>query len=109
MPRHRSPEPAHKRSEPDTEDTPRLSASRRQVIIGAATAGLTVAAAAGAVEALAGSALAAEPSGSSGRSKEPVVAHVRDVASGHIDIFVGDRQVTIRDRAMAARLAGAAH
>ena len=38
----------------------------------------------------------------------PVVAHVRDVASGDIDIFVGTRQVRLKDPQLAARLAQAA-
>jgi len=36
---------------------------------------------------------------------EPVVAHVRDARTGEIDVFVGERKVRIRDRAVAARLA----
>ena len=39
---------------------------------------------------------------------EPVVAHVRDVASGDIDIFVGTRLVRLNDPQLAARLAQAA-
>jgi len=37
-----------------------------------------------------------------------VVAHVRDVASGDIDLFVGTRLVRIKDPQLAARLAQAA-
>jgi hypothetical protein len=108
MPRHRTHEPAHKLTDPDAEASPGMTATRRQVIVGAAAASVTVAAVGAGVAGttLAGTALAAESSRSS--SKEPVVAHVRDVASGQIDVFVGDRQVTIRDRAVAARLANVA-
>jgi hypothetical protein len=110
MPRQSAPEPAHKRTPRSDSDSPPThrgpSATRRQVIVGAAAAGVTVAAAGAAVEAFAGAALAAGPSGHG--SVDQVVAHVRDVRSGQIDVFVGDRQVTIRDRGVANRLARAA-
>jgi hypothetical protein len=35
---------------------------------------------------------------------EPLVAHVRNAGTGEIALFVGDREVTIRDRHVAARL-----
>ena len=38
---------------------------------------------------------------------EPLVAHVRDVATGEIDLFVGTEQITYRDPQLAARLAKA--
>lgn len=38
------------------------------------------------------------------RRKGPIVAHVRDVRRGEIEVFVGSRKVTLRDRATAARL-----
>jgi hypothetical protein len=34
----------------------------------------------------------------------PLVAHVRNVATGEIDLFVGERRVTVKDRATASRL-----
>jgi hypothetical protein len=34
----------------------------------------------------------------------PIVAHVRDVRRGEIDVFVGTRKVTLHDPATAARL-----
>ncbi len=38
----------------------------------------------------------------------PVVAHVRDAATGHIDLFRGTGQVQVRDPDLAARLVQAA-
>jgi len=40
--------------------------------------------------------------------REPLVAHVRNVASGEIAVMVGEREVIIQDRELAARLARAA-
>jgi hypothetical protein len=42
------------------------------------------------------------------RRDEPVVAHLKDAASGEISLYVGTRHITVRDRALAARLARAA-
>ena len=39
---------------------------------------------------------------------EPLVAHVRDLATGEIGIFNGTRQVVVNDPQLAARLARAA-
>jgi hypothetical protein len=39
---------------------------------------------------------------------EPLIAHVRDLASGEISLLVGTQQVIHRDRALAARLYAAA-
>ena len=36
-----------------------------------------------------------------------VVAHVVDASTGDIDVYVGESQVRIRDRAVAARLSSA--
>jgi len=38
------------------------------------------------------------------RAAEPIVVHVRDAASGEIDVFRGTSQVRLRDRELAARL-----
>jgi len=35
---------------------------------------------------------------------EQIVVHVRDAASGEIDVFRGTSQVRLRDRELAARL-----
>ena len=44
-----------------------------------------------------------------GHPDEPVVVHVRDVRSGDIEFFAGTSHVRLRDHALAARLARAAH
>ncbi len=38
----------------------------------------------------------------------PVVAYVRDPRSGEISVMSGDREVTVRDRKLAAQIARAA-
>ncbi len=78
--------------------------SRRQVMAGAGV-GLGLVAT-GALAGAAGSALASGDSAvdEAHGSGEPVVAHVRDVSTGDIDVYFGDRQVRIRDRVVAARL-----
>jgi hypothetical protein len=35
---------------------------------------------------------------------DPVVAHVRNAATGEISLYVGDREVTVRDRRLASQL-----
>ncbi len=75
---------------------------------GAAAAGVTAATAGVVADILfAGPASAASTSHSSNDGGD-VVAHVRDVRAGHIDLYVGTRQVSVRDRALASRLARAA-
>jgi hypothetical protein len=39
---------------------------------------------------------------------ESLVVHVRDVQTGELNFYVGEREVTVYDRALAARLANAA-
>ena len=39
-----------------------------------------------------------------GNLAEPLVAHVRDLKSGEIDVFVGTKHVTTRDPHLAARI-----
>jgi hypothetical protein len=39
---------------------------------------------------------------------EPVVAYVKDPSSGEISVMSGDREVLVRDRKLAARIARAA-
>lgn len=65
-------------------------------------AGLSLPAARPAPPATAGAHDEARPTGP--REAGPVVAHVRDLDRGEIDVFVGSRKVTVRDRAVAARL-----
>jgi nitrous oxide reductase len=95
---------------PDLDDgIPRLS--RRTVLRGAAGAG----AAGLAASALASVALPAAaatkaqirttrgPAGD-GAADEAIVVHVRDAASGEIDVFRGTTQIRLHDRDLAARL-----
>lgn len=80
--------------------------------LGVAAAGLLAAAPAGAVTALIGGAAEApaveddadDLSGLSSGVEGPVVAHIRDLSSGEISVFTGEREVVIRDAAVAARL-----
>lgn len=86
---------------------PDLSPTRRQVIAGAAVTGVAVAAGG----ALAAPAMAAAPTDGAApdnASEEPLVAHVRDPRTGEIDLYVGERHVSLRDRDLAARLVAAA-
>lgn len=60
-------------------------------------------------EAGAGAASASVPELPEGAAlSEPIVAHVRDLASGDINLFVGTREVSVRDPGLAARLFHAA-
>jgi len=99
-------QPEHvRRGSADANPSTGAGPSRRTVIAGGA-AGLTLVAS-GALLAT-GVEAAAAATGAVSRSRltgEPVVAHVRDARTGEIDVFVGERKVRIRDRAVAARLA----
>jgi len=53
----------------------------------------------------AGAAPVRAPSGASG----PLVAYVSDMQSGEVTLMVGEREVVVHDRDLAARLARAAH
>jgi hypothetical protein len=85
--------------------------SRRALLQGAAAAG----AAGLAVTAIGAPALAAarprpEPEpGSSvlGTAAGPIVVHVRNAASGDIEVFAGTSQARLRDKDLAARIARA--
>ena len=48
------------------------------------------------------------PEGPASPLTEPLVARVRDVNTGEIDLFVGEQHIVTRDRALAAALARAA-
>lgn len=84
--------------------------SRRSMLKGAAGVG----AAGIAATALAGMAVPAAaatkapvrttPGPEEGNTDEPIVVHVRDAASGEIDLFRGTTQVRFNDRALAARI-----
>jgi len=39
----------------------------------------------------------------------PVVAHVRDVRKGLVSLYTGDKEITIKDRRLAAALYRATH
>ena len=87
--------------------------SRRTVLRGAAgvsAAGFAVTALGGfGGEALAAPARSAGPgeAGETG-SSEPIVAHVRDARTGHIDLYQGTGSAEVRDTDLAARLVRAA-
>jgi hypothetical protein len=100
---------------PDLDDsTPRLS--RRTMLKGAAgvgAAGLAASAFAGvalpAAAATTASVRTTRGPGSDGAADETVVVHVRDAATGEIDVFRGTTQTRLHDRALAARLVRASH
>ncbi|KKK06713.1 hypothetical protein [Micromonospora sp. HK10] len=79
---------------------PRLT--RRQTLTAAASA--TLGAAALTVPGLS----AAQNAPSAGRRDEPIVVHLRDPASGTLDVFVGTTRIEVRDRGLANRLVRAA-
>ena len=86
--------------------------SRRSLLKGAAAAGAAGIAAAtlagGALQAAASSHSAAEPARGAGTATaggaEPVVVHVRDVATGEMDVFRGTTCTRVRDTELAVRL-----
>ena len=87
--------------------------SRRSVLAGAATAG-AAGLAATAMAAAAGPAAAAVTSSSSPRKggevkapSGPIIVHVRNAASGDIEVFSGTSQTRLRDAGLAARIARA--
>jgi hypothetical protein len=51
--------------------------------------------------------LAGEGPLATGALTEPLIAHVRDLSSGEISLFSGEREITIHDRHLASRLASA--
>jgi hypothetical protein len=79
---------------------PRLT--RRQTLTAAASA--TLGAAALTVPGLS----AAQNTPSAGRREDPIVVHLRDAASGTMDVFVGTSRIQVRDRGLADRLRRAA-
>ncbi|MGC4894793.1 hypothetical protein [Micromonospora sp. DT31] len=79
---------------------PRLT--RRQTLTAAASA--TLGAAALTVPGLS----AAQNGASARRFDEPIVVHLRDAASGTMDVFVGTSRAQVRDRDLADRLVRAA-
>jgi hypothetical protein len=87
--------------------------SRRSVLRGAAGAGAAgIAAAAfmgGALPAAAGTKAAGASGGAGTAAGEsgPVVVHVRDAATGEMDVFRGTSHTRVHDKELAARLVGA--
>jgi hypothetical protein len=64
----------------------------------------------GALPAAAGTKAAAGPAraGTAGAGEsEPVVVHVRDAATGEMDVFRGTSHTRVHDKELAARLVGA--
>jgi hypothetical protein len=93
-----------------TGETESLPPSRRTVLRGAAgagAAGLAVTALGGLAMPAASAAVKAH-SASAGEEQpaagESIVVHVRDAASGHLDIFRGTTAISVRDRDLAARI-----
>src|SRR5690242_10021571 len=89
--------------------------SRRSVLRGAAGlagAGLAATAVAGAVTVAPAMAASAAQAGQrreqaprgEGAVAEPVVVHLKDAASGDMEVFAGTRQARLRDPELAARL-----
>ncbi|MFJ6195273.1 hypothetical protein [Micromonospora sp. NPDC092111] len=79
---------------------PRLT--RRQTLTAAASA--TLGAAALTVPGLS----AAQNTPSANGKDGPIVVHLRDAASGTMDVFVGTSRIEVRDRGLADRLRRAA-
>lgn len=87
--------------------------SRRGLLRGVAGLGAATVAAGMLVDALAPVAAAApatpaEPAPGTPDIGEPMVAHVRDAATGEVDLFVGTRHIRFVDPNFTARLAHAA-
>ncbi|MER7888201.1 hypothetical protein ABTX15_00045 [Micromonospora sp. NPDC094482] len=79
---------------------PRLT--RRQTLTAAASA--TLGAAALTVPGLS----AAQNAPGAAAADEPIVVHLRDAATGTMDVFVGTSRIEVRDRSLAERLRRAA-
>jgi hypothetical protein len=93
-----------------TDNDPRRTDGRTESRDGQSRRGFLALAGAGAAGAAA--LAAAGPAAASGAevagpaaSREPLVAHVRDPRTGEIAVLVGEREVVVHDRALAARLA----
>lgn len=90
------------------------SLSRRSLLRGAAGAG-AAGLAAGALGTTSTTTSTLEATGAStttstltaATEKTPLVVHVRDARTGDIEVFAGPTQTRLRDRDLAARIAGA--
>jgi hypothetical protein len=88
--------------------------TRRSVLrtaAGAGAASLVAGSVLGAIPATATATATAAAAGTAGAGAAdaagPLVVHVRDLRTGEMDIFAGTTMTRLRDRALAARLAGA--
>jgi nitrous oxide reductase len=90
--------------------------SRRSVLQGAATAGAAGLAVTAFGAAAASPALAATSSSTAGSASaaheeaghsDPIVVHVRNARTGDIEVFSGTSSTRLRDKELAARIAGA--
>ena len=102
----------------DTQSEPAEHVSRRSLLQGAATAGaagLAVTALGGALSPAAAAAVRpgagtrdSAPAGGDVKAPAgPIVVHVRNAKSGDIEVFSGTSQTRLRDKDLAARIAGA--
>jgi hypothetical protein len=82
----------------------RLFLMRSSMAVAAAGVATAIAPALTAAETEAPAADAAVDSGAAETMSEPLVAHVRDLASGEIGIYSGTREVTFHDPGLASRL-----
>ncbi|TDB70034.1 MULTISPECIES: hypothetical protein [unclassified Micromonospora] len=80
---------------------PRLT--RRQTLTAAASATLGAAALT-----VTGVSVAQNAPSGAGRKDEPIVVHLRDAASGTMDVFVGTSRFEVRDKGLADQLRRAA-
>src|SRR5688500_8347708 len=74
--------------------------SRRNVLLGAATVGVG-----GAVVSVASLSEAFEEAGAA--PGETIVVQVKDLKTGRLDVFAGERRIEVHDRDLAARMAKA--
>jgi hypothetical protein len=82
----------------------RPKVSRRQVLTIAASAGVGAAAVG-----VSGLSFATDGlRGGGAGDGQPIVVHLRDAASGTLDIFVGEARIEVKDRDLASRLQKAA-
>jgi hypothetical protein len=76
--------------------------TRRRVLLGAAAVGVG-----GAAVSVANLSEAFDRAPSSS-ADDTIIVHVRDLASGRLDVFAGESRIEIRDKDLASRLAKAA-
>lgn len=84
-----------------------MTGPTRRAFLAVSGAGIAVAATGVAAEASAMEVADAETEGydpDSTDEGEMIVAYVHDVKAGHVTIAVGDRDITVQDRALAAKL-----